>query len=125
MEHAIAVALGSVHAQAASFKPDQSADHSRKIIAFPRQCARPTHSDSPRLVPLLKSTERLHAATRSQKAAIAVWRGSLKDAAHALETLETSMLSYEHRLASLDLSGIAAKSLALAEIMDKAIAAKG
>jgi hypothetical protein len=129
MEHAIAVAFGSIQVKPASCAAAPSPDHTRNqsgnIVTFPRPFASPTHDHSGSLDPLLKSTERLHAVTLVEQAAIAAWRGSLNDAAHALETLETSMLSYERRLASLDLSGIAAKSLTLAEIMDKAIVAKG
>ena len=129
MEHAIAVALGSVHVQAASCAPAPSPVHARKhagnIVAFPRPFASPTHDHSVSLDPLLKSTERLHAVTLVEQAAIAAWRGSLNDAARALETLEASMVSYERRLASLALNRISASSLALADIMDKAITDKG
>lgn len=121
MEHAIAVALGSVRPRAASFPPD----HSAEIVAFPRPCPPPAQSDAPQLAPLLKAAERLQAAACAQKAAIAVWRGSLDDAAQSLKALEGSMAGYERRLASLDLNEIGARSRELAAIMDKAIVAQG
>jgi hypothetical protein len=118
MEHAIAVALGSVHARAASFPPN----HSAEIVAFPRPPAHFGRNDADRLDSLVKAAEKLEAALSAQKAAVAVWRGSLASAAQSLGTLEASMLRYESRLSALDLSEISARNLELAAIMDKAIA---
>jgi hypothetical protein len=118
MEHAIAVALGSVHARSASFPPD----HSAEIVAFARPFAR---NDAALLDRLLKAANKLQAAAHAQKAAVAGWCGALDDAAQSLEALETSMQRYEHRLSALDLSDIGAKSRELATIMDKALTVKG
>ena len=121
MEHAIAVALGSVHPRSASFSPERSAE----IVAFPRPSAPRARGDAPQLADLAKAVEKLQAALCAQKAAVAAWRGSLDDAARSLKALEGSMVGYERRLASLDLSEIGARSRELAAIMDKATAAKG
>lgn len=118
MEHAIAVALGSVHARTASFPPD----HSAEIVAFPRSFAR---KDATPLDRLQRAADKLQEAAQAQIDAVAGWRSALGDAAHSLEALETSMLRYERRLSALDLSEIAAKSRELATIMDKALIVKG
>lgn len=118
MEHAIAVALGSDRAPAASFPSGCSAE----IVAFPGPFAR--GSAAP-LAPLLNATEKLQAAASAQKAAVAAWRRSLGQASQSLEALESSMRRYESRLAALNFDPIGAKSRELAAIMDKAIAVTG
>lgn len=121
MENAIAVALGSVHPRSASLPPD----HSAEIVAFPHPFAPRARGGAPQLADLTRAAEKLQAALCAQKAAVASWRDSLDDAARSLKALEGSMVGYERRLASVDLSEIGARSRELAAIMDKAIAAKG
>jgi len=120
MEHAIAVAFGSVNTRNRVFPPD----HSAEIVDFPRSFASPAQNDAESFAQLQKAAEKLEAAASAQKAAVATWRSSLDGAAQSLEALEASMHRYDRSLTALDLSEITEKSRELAAIMDKVIAVK-
>ncbi len=119
MEHAIAVALGTSHAQ-----PDRfPAGHSAEVIVF--EARSPKCEQATPLSRAEIAADRLHQATLTQQAAIAVWREALNGTAQSIRRLEESMTLYDRRLAMLNLTDLEESSLRLATMMDGLRVARG